>query len=57
MFQVPCQPSRIPSHRGTLSQDSGLPHFLRNSMGTSGNVCFDCLLASLPGLPLDMEKD
>ena len=27
MFHVPCQPSRIPSPRGTLSRDSGLPHF------------------------------
>ena len=30
------QPSRIPSPRGMLSRDSGLPHHTRNSMGTSG---------------------
>ena len=34
----PVNPPRIPSPRGMLSRDSGLPHFSRSSMGTSGNV-------------------
>ena len=46
-------PSRIPSPRGMLSRDFGLPHHTRNSMGTSGNV-FESLPArespSLPGV-------
>ena len=55
---VPSQPSRIPSPRGMLSRDSGLPpHYTRNSMGTSGNV-FESLPAqetiapSLPGIAM-----
>ena len=32
------QPLRIPSPRGMLGRDSGLPHQKRNSMGTSGSV-------------------
>ena len=35
---VPNQPSRIPSPRGMIRRDSGLPHNTRNSMGTSGYV-------------------
>ena len=38
MSHVPSQPSRMPSPRGMLSSDSGLPHCTRNSVGTSGNV-------------------
>ena len=38
MFHVPRQPSRIPSPRGMISRDSGLPHHPRNSMATQGNV-------------------
>ena len=34
----PSRPSRIPSLRGMLGRDSGLPHYTRNSMGTSGHV-------------------
>ena len=41
MSHVPSQPSRIPSPRGMLSCDSGLPHHTRNSMGTAGNVFED----------------
>ena len=57
LSHVPSQPSRIPSLRGMLSRDSGLPHFSRNSMGTSGNV-FENLPAperrspSLPGIAM-----
>ena len=39
MSHVPSQHSRIPSPRGMLNRDSGLPHSSRNWMGTSGNVC------------------
>ena len=38
LSHVPSQSSRIPIPRGMLSRDSGLPHWTRNSMGTSGNV-------------------
>ena len=38
MSHVPSQPSRIPSPRGMLRRDSGLPHFPRNSTCISGNV-------------------
>ena len=38
MSHVPSQFSRIPSPRGMLSRDSGLPLDTRNSMGTSGNI-------------------
>ena len=41
---VPWQPLNIPSPRGMLSRDSGLPLDTRNSMGTSRNV-FESLLA------------
>ena len=33
---VPSQPLNIPSPRGVLGRDSGLPLETRNSMGTSG---------------------
>ena len=38
MSHVPSQSSRIPSPRGMLSRDSGVPHYSRNSMDTSGSV-------------------
>ena len=41
MSHAPSQPSRIPSPRGLISRDSGLPHNTRNSVGTSGNVFED----------------
>ena len=41
MSHVLSQPSRIPSPRGMIRRDSGLPHNTRNSMGTSGNVFED----------------
>ena len=41
MSHAPCQPSTIPSPRGLISRDSGLPHNTRNSVGTSGYVFED----------------
>ena len=38
-FHVPSELLRIPSPRGTLSRDSGLPLDTRNILGKSGNVC------------------
>ena len=38
---VPSQPPSIPSPRGMISRDSGLPHNTRNSMGTSRYVFED----------------
>ena len=38
---VSSQPSSIASPRGMTSRDSCLPHYTRNSMGTSGNVFFE----------------
>ena len=38
MSHLPSQSSRIPSSRGMLCRDPGLPHFSRNSMNASGNV-------------------
>ena len=40
MSHVSSQPSSIASPRGMTSRDSCLPHYSRNSMGTSGNVFF-----------------
>ena len=36
---VSSQHPRIPSPRGMLSRDSGLPHCTRNSMGALGTIC------------------
>ena len=38
MSHVPGQSSRIPTPRGMLCRDSGLPLDARNTFGTSGNV-------------------
>ena len=57
MPHVPSQPSRIPSPRGVLGRDSGLPYYTRSSMGTSRNA-FENLPAqerispSLPGIAM-----
>ena len=44
MSHVPSQHSRIPSPRGMLNRDSGLPLDTRNSMGFSGIVFGNHLL-------------
>ena len=38
---IPSQPWNIPSPRGMLDRDSGLPLGTRNSMGTSGTALFE----------------
>ena len=59
MHHVPRPHSRIPSPRGMLGRDSGLPHNTQNSMGTSGNV-FESSLAQeriSPSLPSYSKKN
>ena len=58
LSRVPSQPTSIPSPRGMICRDSGLPHCTRYSTNTSGNVSesLPALGRISPSLPSNSKK-